>query len=336
MPTSTRSFLVYTAHTPSALMPNDGTAAPPQVILIRNNAHHIMKSDIESHSRALSETTSLWLSKTPSANGIERSDEHSDANMGPAVRQALASSSAEVEERRQASDDIVSVNNGGKENRCSHRPLATFTLPVPAPSAQAVSLAHAVLHRQLSAGLSMQSEMVSGWDEIHIASQRLSIALIMLAYDEGEEHLMRAAEHIHEKVVRRSPTFDEFACQVLKVPPDKATEPDNQQCILNVVSENEKVSTRSHSPESSMGKMSLFQPQFKAVLLLPDGEVVATLSQLEVPRCETSDDGVREHNVMLSIEAIASKLKGTNEVYTLSQSSLELDRLFVKSPNNGD
>ena len=336
MPTSARSFLVYTTHTPSALMPNDGTATPPQVISIRNNAHRVRNSDIEFHSRDSSEATSLWLSEIPSTNGIERLDEHSVANMGPAVRQALAPSSAEVEEKRQASDDIVSINNGGKENRCSHHPLAAFTLPAPAPSAQAVSLAHAVLHRQLSAGLLTQTEMASGWDEIHIASRRLSIALVMLAYDEGEEHLMRAAAHIHEKVAQRSPTFDEFACRVLKVTPDKAMEPDNLQCILNVVSENEKVSAKSRSPESSMGKTSLFRPQSEAVLLLPDGEVVAALSQPEVPRCETSDDGVWEHNVTLSIEAIASKMKGMNEVHALSQSSLELDRLLVKSPNNGD
>ena len=122
----------------------------------------------------------------------------------------------------------------------------------------------------------------------------------------------------------------------LKVPLDKATEPDNQRCILNVVSKDEKASTRSRSPESSMGSVSLSRPQFKAILLQPDGEMMAALSQPEVSRCKTPDDGVRKHNLTLSIKAIISKMKRMNEAYAISQSSIELNGPFVKSPNNGD
>ena len=75
----------------------------------------------------------------PSADGIlVEHSECSSAIIGPAIEQALASLSAEVEERRRISNAIVSVHNGKKE--CAHTPShsAVFTLPESAPTTPSV------------------------------------------------------------------------------------------------------------------------------------------------------------------------------------------------------
>ncbi|KAF8673114.1 hypothetical protein AX14_005395 [Amanita brunnescens Koide BX004] len=90
------------------------------------------------------ETATLWSGMIPSANGIERSSEHSNAIIGPAVEQTLAFISSEVGEKRQMPDAVVSAHIRKRGVTCSPSHSAAFTQPMPAPAAPSVPHMHAI------------------------------------------------------------------------------------------------------------------------------------------------------------------------------------------------
>ena len=254
---------VYTAHTQSALMPNNGAATPPQVISIRNNVHRIMNSDIEFHSRASSETTSLWLSKILSVNGIERSEEQSDAMIlvGPAVEQALALFSTEVEERQQVPlDTIVNRQNKARGDVYVPSHSAAFTRPTSAPTTPSVLHMCTVALCQCPNEPILLLEIVSRQHEpsgvcktmevhgLHSpgleAAQKQSVTSVLSSSVEGEGQLARAAAYIQEHIERHSLASDEFPRCSSKEPPDKQ---------LIVVNKEMKAGSARTSPVCSEG-----------------------------------------------------------------------------------
>ncbi|KAF8668546.1 hypothetical protein AX14_006144 [Amanita brunnescens Koide BX004] len=88
------------------------------------------------------ETTKPWSGMIPSANGIEHSDECSNAIIGPAVEQALAFVSSEVGEKRWMPDAIVSTQI--RKRGCSPSRSAAFMLPVSAPDDPSVPQTHSI------------------------------------------------------------------------------------------------------------------------------------------------------------------------------------------------
>src|SRR6266576_6318046 len=89
--------------------------------------------DIEGGNGLPVTTATPRYGKIPSVDGIECSEETSNANIGPAVDQALTLLSAEVGEGRRVTDTVVSIHNGEKEDEYSHKPSAALTLPASAP-----------------------------------------------------------------------------------------------------------------------------------------------------------------------------------------------------------
>ena len=113
--------------------------------------------------------THQWLDKLPSANGIERSSERSDVNIGPAVEQALVPFSTKVGERRRVpSDTIINMQNETKGNAHETSQLAAAMLPAPASATPTIPLTHAVFPLQLSDGPLTPIEVASRRNNIHI------------------------------------------------------------------------------------------------------------------------------------------------------------------------
>src|SRR6266576_2598433 len=71
---------------------------------------------VETRTRVSSKAATPRFGKIPSADGIERSNDRSDAIIGPAVEQALTLFSSEVGEGRRVPDTVVSIHNGEKRD----------------------------------------------------------------------------------------------------------------------------------------------------------------------------------------------------------------------------
>src|SRR6266550_3756586 len=129
---------------------------------------------------------------------------------------------------------------------------------------------------------------------------------------DGGGQLARAAAYIRERSIRRSPAFDEFVRRTPKVPPDRMTESKSRRHILIVVSEKEKMSANSGSPESMMESASFSHSQSNAALSQPNGEAeTVPPAQPEAPRANELSTGLSE-SVPLDprhIEAIRSSLE---------------------------
>src|SRR6266699_4021204 len=79
---------------------------------VSETTHHA----VETHTRVSSKAATPRVGKIPSADSIERSNDRSDAIIGPAVEQALTLFSSEVGEGRQVPDTVVSIHNGEKRD----------------------------------------------------------------------------------------------------------------------------------------------------------------------------------------------------------------------------
>src|SRR6266550_1660830 len=135
-PTLPKSIPVSCIRVSPASPSKNGTLPSSQAIPTRDS----LKSSVVSTRRAVSETThhavetrtrvsskavTPRFGKIPSVDSIERSDDRSDAIIGPAVEQALTLFSSEVGERRRVPDTVVSIHNGEKRDVCSPSPKTT-------------------------------------------------------------------------------------------------------------------------------------------------------------------------------------------------------------------
>ena len=157
---------------------------------------------------------------------------------GPAVEQALALFSTEVEERRWVpSDTIVISQNRAKENVYTPSQLAASTPPVSMPTAPSVASMHVVALHQCPDELVPSLEMVSrqresnvisetlGMNNLHLPSlktaRKQSVTSFVPASIEGEGQLARAAVYIQERNKHYLFASNEFPHRSPKVPPDK-------------------------------------------------------------------------------------------------------------------
>src|SRR6266566_2867832 len=88
---------------------------------VSETTHHA----VETRTRVSSKAATPRFGKIPSADSIERSDDRSDAIIGPAVEQALTLFSSEVGERQRVPDTIISIHNGEKRDVRSPSPKTT-------------------------------------------------------------------------------------------------------------------------------------------------------------------------------------------------------------------
>ncbi|KAF8690034.1 hypothetical protein AX14_003149 [Amanita brunnescens Koide BX004] len=188
----------------------------------------------------VSDKTYLQFVELPSAGLIEHFDKCSDAELGPAVEQALEFSSSKEGEEWQACDAVVSIHNGKMRVTCLPRHLATFMLPVAAPAAPSVPHMHTVAHSQHLDDLMLPFEMVSrqqgpsvinrGPDVSKLCSLSLETARKWSNHTtSGEEgQLARAAAYIQERLMQCSSACDKFVPQTPKVLPEKKVELDAQ------------------------------------------------------------------------------------------------------------
>ncbi|KAF8328768.1 hypothetical protein F5887DRAFT_1186105 [Amanita rubescens] len=272
-----------------------------------------------------SKTANRPFDKTPSADGIERIDERSNANIGPAVEQALAFFSTEVGERRRVSDAVISIHNGEKEDERSPSHSTAFTPLAPAPTTPSVRPTRAVPLLLPSDDMIPPIEVISGRRNPNVVSKASTMDE---SYSPGSEPLTahagvsdggqpaRAASYIRERSIRCSSAFDELVRRTPKVPPDKIMKSEPLRHIPDVVSENEKASVSIRSPELSMESALPSRSQPEAVSLQPNKAIVPALSQPEVQRADKlstessesvqPDDGVREDCSVQPVEAVVA------------------------------
>ena len=134
---------------PTQHMPNDVKTRHR----VNEMAHHVA----ETRTKALMETATLRFGKTRPASSIERVDERSIIDIGPAVRPALISSS-EIGVRLRTA---VSVQNDVEKNRYAPNPSTAITLPVATPAAPSVHHTRAIAHSQRPGESKPPFEMVS-------------------------------------------------------------------------------------------------------------------------------------------------------------------------------
>ncbi|KAF8660074.1 hypothetical protein AX14_007491 [Amanita brunnescens Koide BX004] len=147
------------------------TLCIPNGVKTRKEGDRTTHRVIENRTGVSQEAASQWFGKLPFANGIERSEERSDAITGPAVEQALALFSTEVEERRWVpSDTIVITQNGAKEIVYTPSQLTASTQPVSMPAAPSVTSKLVVALRQWPDELAPSIEMVSRQQEPSVIS----------------------------------------------------------------------------------------------------------------------------------------------------------------------
>ena len=284
----------------------------------------------------ISDKAHLQFVEPPSAGLIECFDKCSDTELGPAVEQALEFSSSKEGEEWQASDAIVSIHNGKMRITHSPRHLATFTLPVAAPTAPSVPHTHTVAHSQHPDDSTLPFEMVSrqqgtsinkGPDVSKLRSPSLETARKWSDHTTSGEggQLVRAAAYIQERLMRCSSACNEFVPRMPKVPPEKKVELDAQRCTSNVVSKDKKASINLRSPEFSMESVLPSRSQSKAVPSQPNEEAEVASLQFETPRanklymetlesarvyagikCKTTNDGVQECSSAQPVEAVVA------------------------------
>ena len=273
---------------------------------------------VETPSRVSQRPSSLRFGEIPSADGIERSDEHSNAIIGPAIEQALAPFSSEVGEGQRAPDSVVSIHNEETEDRHTPSHLAAFTLPASAPTTPSVHPAHVISRRQLPVDPIPPVEVISRRRSLYVVN-KASLASVAhlpsletarkqsrpsstLLRGEGGGQLARAAAYIRERSTQRSSALDEFVRRTPKAPPDKMAESVNLRHLHNVVSEKEKASTSMCSPEYMAVEPSLSQSEAprEKELSTELSEPVWTSAE---PRRDTSGYGIRESDSVPSAGA---------------------------------
>ncbi|KAF8641987.1 hypothetical protein AX14_009806 [Amanita brunnescens Koide BX004] len=124
------------------------TQSMPDLVKTRQGVSKMAHQTIEIRARVSLATMKPRLGEIPFAESIERSNEYSEMAIGPDIKRALTSSSAEVERRRVPTDAIISIHNGEEEDHCSPHPSAVLTLPASAPTATSVPHMRAVNLRQ--------------------------------------------------------------------------------------------------------------------------------------------------------------------------------------------
>ncbi|KAF8347147.1 hypothetical protein F5887DRAFT_915922 [Amanita rubescens] len=154
-PTLLKSLPIFSIRTPPAPASKDGVISSLRVTSTRRtsniiNMRRVMSVDTHREAETLTRVslkTVAWrFGKMPSAGDIERSDEHSNVAIGPVNRQALASLSTKVEERRREPNAVVSIQKEEKED-VQHSPNTpgVFALQAPAPSTPSVMPSSALL-----------------------------------------------------------------------------------------------------------------------------------------------------------------------------------------------
>ncbi|KAF8630761.1 hypothetical protein AX14_010975 [Amanita brunnescens Koide BX004] len=125
--------------------------------------------EIEARMRISPKTTNLWSDKTAPEGSQGHSIERSDAELRPAVEQALVCSSLNEGEERRACDAVVKMYDGKVGVTDSPRHSAALTLSAPAPDAPPAPLVRVVPLLQRPDELAPSFEMAF--------SQRLETAL---------------------------------------------------------------------------------------------------------------------------------------------------------------
>src|SRR6266550_99039 len=117
--------------------PKDAASLSSQVIPTRRipkdiNTRRVVslnaRRGIETRMRVSLKVANPRVGEKRPADGIERSDDHSNVVVRPAVEQALTLLSSEVGEGRRIADTIVSIHNEEKRDKCSPSPSAAFKL----------------------------------------------------------------------------------------------------------------------------------------------------------------------------------------------------------------
>ena len=327
--------------TPASSFPRTPPVATHNGVKMHKGVDKMTHQANENRTGASREATSQWLGEILSANGIERSEERSDAITGPAVEQALALFSAKVEERRQVpSDAIVKMQNRAKENIDAPSQLAAFTLPATAHTAPSFSSKCAIPNAQPSDAPMPHIVVISRQRDLSIVSktsgensicsqglqttERQSYSSLAGARSNGGEQLMRAAAYIQECLTRCSSTCNEFISRTPKDQPDKKAEPDSQQHVISVISKNEKANVS--SPEPLMESTLLLCSVSKAVPVQPE----ALRLKHKMP-----DDSIRDCGPTWSHMPLAALPAFSLQAHSFSKLGNELVWFHLKPPDYG-
>src|SRR6266576_3387702 len=149
--------------------PKDAASLSSQVIPTRRIPKDIdtrqvvslnARRGIETRMRVSLKVANPRVGEKRPAEDIECSEEHSKMIMGPAVEQALTLFSTEVGEGRRVTDTVVSIHDEDRD-KCSPSSSTTFTLPASTPAAPSVPSTLAVPQLQRSADPIPPFEVIS-------------------------------------------------------------------------------------------------------------------------------------------------------------------------------